>query len=489
MDKFIWSEIINIIMYGVMSIAQSRSLSLSLHSDIADFTYRFTSCGTSGREGPTVSECEKHYSGVDSLITKDNVLFEFPTNPYKGGQGFHVPREGLYNITLAGASGGRGLCNFERGHGAIIQIQVYLTPDVELLVMVGQPGLGPCSSTESHELCTSPPENVNETQACNQTWNALLSREYTVRDSKIVYDFTGGGGGGGASMVRAWNITAGEFYEYPLAVAGGGGGSPAVLNYTSVELFRDKIDRSDGNQSSEELYLEFLDGKRKIWYNPSIYDAEGVSGFRAIASSVSPGVGGGWHGFPDLGATVIDGRNLSPSSLFAEGGLSCESQFGTFVTPHFFDVNGGFGGGGGGCGGGGGGGGYTGGAILVRENTVPGGGGYSVIFTNLLGIEVVRLGSGLNEAEEGYVEIIPADFGCTDSYVILNSSDVECQCGGGATLAPNERDCYEGELGVRSWGWLFPCIWNSVYLEGFQWKIHFNHHIAGYFRGGANFRG
>ena len=420
-----------------------------------------------------MSECEKHYSGVDSLITKDNVLFEFPTNPYKGGQGFHVPREGLYNITLAGASGGRGLCNFERGRGALRRIQVYLTPDVELLVMVGQPGLGPCSVIENHELCTSPPRNFTETQACNQTWMDFLSREHTD-DINLLCDFSGGGGGGGASMVRARNITTGEFYEFPLAVAGGGGGSPAILDYSSVELFRDKIDRSDGNQSSQELYLEFLDAKERFRFNPSIYDVEGVSGFRASTNSVNAGVGGGWHGFPNVGATVIDGRNLSPSSLFAEGGLSCESQFATFIPPPFFDVNGGFGGGGGGCGGGGGGGGYTGGAILDRENTVPGGGGYVVFFTNL-DIEVVDLGDGLNEAEEGYVEIIPADFGCTDSYVILSSSAVECQCGGGATLAPNERDCYKGKL-LRSWSLkgFFPCMWR-VY-SSWIWRLKSHAH-------------
>ena len=389
-----------------------------------------------------MSECEKHYSGMDSLITKDNVLFEFPTNPYKGGQGFHVPREGLYNITLAGASGGRGLCNFERGRGALFRIQVYLTPDVELLVMVGQPGLGPCSSTENHELCTNPPESINETHTCNQTWNAFLSREH-ADDFSLLYDYSGGGGGGGASMVRARNITTGEFYVYPFSIAGGGGGSPAMLDYSSVELFRDKIDRSDGNQSSKELYLEFLDGKERFKYNSRIFKTSGVSGFRAIGSSVNAGVGGGWHGFPNIGSAVIDGRNLSPSSLFAEGGLSCESQFGTIIPPPFFNVNGGFGGGGGGCGGGGGGGGYTGGAILDRGNTVPGGGGYTVYFVYS---EVVHLGSGLNEAEEGYVEIIPADFGCAETLIILSSSDVECQCGGGATLAPNKRDCYEGEL-------------------------------------------
>lgn len=37
----------------------------------------------------------------------DGVLFQF--DDFRGGQGFQIPREGVYNVTVAEAAGGRGL--------------------------------------------------------------------------------------------------------------------------------------------------------------------------------------------------------------------------------------------------------------------------------------------------------------------------------------------------------------------------------------------
>jgi hypothetical protein len=61
----------------------------------------------------------------------------------QGAQGFQIPREDVYNVTIAGAAGGRGLCNIHFGHGAEMNFQIPLSPDYELLVMVGQMGQSP----------------------------------------------------------------------------------------------------------------------------------------------------------------------------------------------------------------------------------------------------------------------------------------------------------------------------------------------------------
>ena len=115
------------------------------HADLADIRYRFTSCGTIGRSGPSFSTCQEFYRDISSSLAKDNLLIEFENREYEGAQGFRVPMNGLYNITVAGAGGGRGICNGEfGGHGYQRTVQVELSTEYELLILVGQRGTGPC---------------------------------------------------------------------------------------------------------------------------------------------------------------------------------------------------------------------------------------------------------------------------------------------------------------------------------------------------------
>ena len=83
-----------------------------------------------------------HYQQILSPIATDGVLLQL--DDFRGGQGFRIPREDEYNVTIAGAAGGRGLCNFFIGRGGTLQFQIRLTPDYELLVMAGQKGRSPC---------------------------------------------------------------------------------------------------------------------------------------------------------------------------------------------------------------------------------------------------------------------------------------------------------------------------------------------------------
>ena len=101
------------------------------------------SCGSTGFSGPTFEQCEAYYRENLSPIATDGLLFRFDENTFRGGQGFRIPREDLYNVTIAGAAGGRGLCNINLGRGRRLQFQVRLAPIYELLVVVGQKGKGP----------------------------------------------------------------------------------------------------------------------------------------------------------------------------------------------------------------------------------------------------------------------------------------------------------------------------------------------------------
>ena len=86
-------------------------------TDLSKIRYHFTPCGSTGYDGPTFDQCEEYYLEQMSPITTDGVLFQFDKEDFQGGQGFRILREDVYNVTIAGAAGGRGLCNIHFGHG------------------------------------------------------------------------------------------------------------------------------------------------------------------------------------------------------------------------------------------------------------------------------------------------------------------------------------------------------------------------------------
>ena len=65
-------------------------------------------------------------------------------------------RTGWYNITVAGAAGGRGLCNPEKGKGVVTSGRLYVEKGVNdsVLVMVGQQGKGPCDVDSTPTVLT-----------------------------------------------------------------------------------------------------------------------------------------------------------------------------------------------------------------------------------------------------------------------------------------------------------------------------------------------
>ena len=398
--------------------------------------YHFTPCGSTGYDGPTINQCEEYYNEHTSPIATDEVLFQFDERDFQGGQGFRIPRADVYNVTIAGAAGGRGLCNIHFGHGRVIDFQIQLTPDYELLVMVGQKGQSPCDNPSDHPLCYNPPKSLEEANQCNQSWyNMTRGSDF----DNLLYIFSGGGGGGGASMLRAREIKSGLLLNDPVIVAGGGGGTAAILNYNNtVDLLRNYSLFELNSLSLEELYDQHTDAK-DFFSNGTT----GARGYRPPAQgSGLSGAGGGW--LSSLGTSSSrDGQSLSQTVRFAEGGFDCDRL--VLNTESTGEVDGGFGGGGGECGGGGGGGGYTGGAILAYRNDVPGGGGHSVVvrFENMMLLDTLEFSFN---SDDGYVDIVPANCNCSGTCAVNVTEDTfECFCPDNTTLAQDGFDCYYGK--------------------------------------------
>lgn len=405
-------------------------------TDLSSIQYHFTPCGSTGFRGPTFVQCEAYYQENLSPIATDGLLFQFDENTFRGGQGFRIPREDVYNVTIAGAAGGRGLCNIHVGRGRRLQFQMRLTPVYELLVMVGQKGKGPCDDPFGHPLCHNSPTDVEMAAECNQTWYESGSGTDSRR---LEYRFNGGGAGGGATMLRARNIENGSF-PIAVAIAGGGGGTPAILDYdTTIQLIRNLTSEPVITQP-DQSYQYHIDAR--ILPSSDIDGwFDGFRGFRPSSDlSIIAGAGGGWSSF--VSSSTSDGKSISQPFNFAKGGLDCGTGL-----QLFRQVNGGFGGGGGECGGGGGGGGFTGGAVLEYRNDMPGGGGHSVYFlySTSLTIETESVEYSFNSGD-GYVDIVPASCNCSGTCAVNEVEDTfECFCPENTTVALDGFDCYYGE--------------------------------------------
>ena len=386
-----------------------------------------------------------------SPIVTDGVLFQFDEEDFRGGQGFRIPREDVYNVTIAGAAGGRGLCNIHFGRGRMNWFQIRLSPEYELLVMVGQKGKSPCDDPSDHPLCLNPPADVRIAARCNQTW---YDSDNVIDGIRLVYSLTGGGAGGGASMLRARTVENGDLSTLPIAVAGGGGGTSAVLDYAATfDLIRNRTNEPvlQPNQS----YRYHIDARLF-----SSTDIRGGStdtrGYRPLSqASIVPGAGGGWTTF--FSSSDMDGKSIGQSVNFAEGGQDCGRILSNLQL--FGEVNGGFGGGGGECGGGGGGGGYTGGAVLDNENYIPGGGGHSITingsFQDLQILSPLR--SSFNN-EDGYVDIVPANCNCTGYCAVDDTEDTfECFCPNDTQLAQDGFDCFQGKY--NNYALIITLLW------------------------------
>ncbi len=134
-------------------------------------THTFSTCGSTGRTGPTLSACRSAYT----TSWDETDFFAMDT---AGVQLWTVPQTGLYRIIARGASGGRSTASVARANGAEVTATIRLVAGDVLKVLVGQRG----DSNATHG---------NES-----------------------------GGGGGSFVVTANDVA--------LIVAGGAGGAPST---------------------------------------------------------------------------------------------------------------------------------------------------------------------------------------------------------------------------------------------------------------------
>jgi hypothetical protein len=138
-------------------------------------THDFTTCGVTGRTGPSLSDCQSTYSTTGDW-DNDTAYLDMTT---QGIQRWTVPATASYRISATGAAGKDTSASYTGGTGATIQGDFDLTQGEVVLILVGQ--LGGANATHGNE----------------------------------------NGGGGGSFVVRDAGPT-------PLVVAGGGGGAPST---------------------------------------------------------------------------------------------------------------------------------------------------------------------------------------------------------------------------------------------------------------------
>ena len=374
--------------------------------------------------GPSFSTCTEYYSK-----SSNPVLDHLKDSNVDGIQKFIVPKSGLYNITVAGASGGRGICQPSPGLGYVITVSVNLTLGEILKVIVGQEGLSPCAAgNDLPKVCSW--NWTDQWENCSAVWSDSANvTVYDNDDNSFLVIYEGGGGGGGASVVDIPGISE------PFVVAAGGGGCGSVFNSSFLSDYSEMY----------SFYANASGPSAPLWPdNPDWPNA--TSGFSGFVRAINSPVGGEGAGYlADRRSTdQTDGVSLS-APTGPRGGFDCIVDLSEDRTP-LAHASGGFGGGGGGCEMGGGGGGYTGGRsglhwpsyLLWRY--VPGEGGYSYLDER----KGTLLSEGFNSGG-GYVSIVPVDCNCIGSCT-LDDDKFYCTCPNGSVLAPDGFDCYKGEV-------------------------------------------
>ncbi|XP_058283502.1 leukocyte tyrosine kinase receptor isoform X3 [Hylobates moloch] len=178
-----------------------------LNSPGTEGSWLFSTCGASGRHGPTQTQCDGAYAGTSVVVTVG------AAGQLRGVQLWRVPGPGQYLISAYGAAGGKGAKNhLSRAHGVFVSAIFSLGLEESLYILVGQQGEDACpgGSPESQLVCLGESRAVEEHAVMDGSEGVPGSRRWAG----------GGGGGGGATYV--FRVRAGELE--PLLVAAGGGG-------------------------------------------------------------------------------------------------------------------------------------------------------------------------------------------------------------------------------------------------------------------------
>jgi hypothetical protein len=146
-------------------------------------THNFTTGGSTGRYGPTITQLRDEYVAGGAAWTSTYLN----QGDFQGYQDWTVPTDGLYEFTVKGASGRQG--SSLAGQGAAIRARVRLSRGEILTFLIGQRG----------EL---PPNNTS--------WPGSSGGTFVVRKSGNVPLFVAGGGSSSSAATSSRGNTRGN---------------------------------------------------------------------------------------------------------------------------------------------------------------------------------------------------------------------------------------------------------------------------------------
>ncbi|CAH1397166.1 unnamed protein product [Nezara viridula] len=166
--------------------------------------YHFTTCGATGRTGPSPDQCHEAYNNSDVKVVV------ISKKPMLGIQQWIVPESNYYTIIARGASGGLGSGNVGHSRGTHVRSVIELHKGTRIYILVGQQGTRACfKSFSSHK----------KTPCQDSNHSSKSYKDKLAEISKLPF-LSEGGGGGGATYIFTVS-RKGE--RTPLVVAGGGG--------------------------------------------------------------------------------------------------------------------------------------------------------------------------------------------------------------------------------------------------------------------------
>lgn len=124
--------------------------------------FTFTNCDASGRLGPTLTDCSNFYTNRAESYSLDNWWTDISYLQQSSNNGIQiwtVPATGQYDITIAGAGGGRSYSYNEKyteleGYGARFDTSAILTRGDKYRILIGQKGYLGNKTTTNTELAT-----------------------------------------------------------------------------------------------------------------------------------------------------------------------------------------------------------------------------------------------------------------------------------------------------------------------------------------------
>ena len=351
-----------------------NKIDLTFHPFLYKFkAFTFTNCDASGCEGPSLIDCSDKYterynsssdiSSLDYWWTKPEYL-DMNNN---GIQLWMVPATGQYDITIAGAGGGRSYGdepeNKREGYGAVFDTSVILHRGDKYRILIGQRG----------QLGNTNSENITGYQDKIPMASSGGGGTFFVKDDErlnIDSNLTTAN----SDPDEVMNIIN-DISDLFIAVAGGGsGGRTWDDDYdSSKKTITDASHNKTANSGHYDDEIEREEFINVNEYAPGREIGQLTYEDGNVYSGQFPFTGGGGGGGlirvgGYAGNDVTTGSNEAKSFILGgKGGLNTNTRIGIIGNAKF----GGFGGGGaGGDGGSGGGGGYAGGGADTHTKIV-----------------------------------------------------------------------------------------------------------------------